>query len=153
MSNGTTADGFNFPCGPPDGAGYYVAAGLAEQAYYDRFNAWHTGEDWNGLGGGDSDLGDPVHATANGQVIASDYYTPSWGNIVLIQHQIPDGDNVWSQYAHLRERRVAMGDYVARGQRVPVARGSRNARYTVDNNIEFMNMVRGLYDLFANPLD
>jgi hypothetical protein len=116
MSNGTTTDGFDFPCGSPDGVGYYVAAGLAEQAYYDRFGAWHTGEDWNGLGGGDSDLGDPVHATANGQVIASDYYTPSWGNIVLVQHQMPNGDKVWSQYAHLRERRVAVGDYVARGQ-------------------------------------
>jgi len=30
MSNETAADGFDFPCGPPDGAGYYVAAGLAE---------------------------------------------------------------------------------------------------------------------------
>jgi murein DD-endopeptidase MepM/ murein hydrolase activator NlpD len=118
MSNGTTADGFDFPCGAPDGVGYYVAAGLAEQAYYDRFGAWHTGEDWNGLGGGDSDLGDPVCATANGQVIASDYYTPSWGNIVLVQHQMPSGDEVWSQYAHLRERGVAVGDYVSRGQRL-----------------------------------
>jgi murein DD-endopeptidase MepM/ murein hydrolase activator NlpD len=118
MSNGTTTDGFDFPCGPPDGVGYYVAAGLAEQAYHDRFGAWHTGEDWNGLGGGDSDLGDPVHATANGQVVTSDYYTPSWGNIVLIEHQMPDGENVWSQYAHLQERKVAVGDYVARGQHI-----------------------------------
>jgi hypothetical protein len=127
MSNGTETDGFDFPCGPPDGVGYYVAAGLAEQAYYDRFGAWHTGEDWNGLGGGDSDLGDPVHATANGQVIASDYYTPSWGNIVFIQHQMPNGDNVWSQYAHLRERSVAAGDYVARGQRLgTIGKGQGN---------------------------
>ena len=72
MSNGTTSDGFDFPCGAPDGEGYYVAAGLAEEAYYNRFGAWHTGEDWNGLGGGDSDLGAPIHATANGQVITSD---------------------------------------------------------------------------------
>ena len=87
MSNGTTADGFDFPCGAPDGVGYYVAAGVAEEAYYERFGAWHTGEDWTGLGGGDSDLGDPVQATANGQVVASEYFPPSWGNIVLIEHQ------------------------------------------------------------------
>jgi murein DD-endopeptidase MepM/ murein hydrolase activator NlpD len=118
MSNETTADGFDFPCGPPDGAGYYVAAGLAEEAYYNRFGAWHTGEDWNGLGGGDSDLGDPVHATASGRVIASDYYTPSWGNIVLIEHQLPDGEVIWSQYAHLRERGVNLGDRLARGQQI-----------------------------------
>jgi hypothetical protein len=118
MSNETTADGFDFPCGPPEGAGYYVAAGVAEEAYYERFGAWHTGEDWNGLGGGDTDLGAPVHTIANGQVVASDYYAPSWGNIVLIEHQLPDGGRVWSQYAHLQERLAAVGDRVTRGQRI-----------------------------------
>jgi len=118
MSNGTVTDGIDFPCGPPDGQGYYVAAGLAEEAYYQRFGAWHTGEDWNGLGGGDSDLGDRVHAMAHGRVVASDYYTPAWGNIVLIEHTTPDGEQVWSQYAHLQERSVAVGDPVGRGQQV-----------------------------------
>jgi hypothetical protein len=118
MSNGSTADGFDFPCGPPHGEGYYVAAGLAEETYYQRFGAWHTGEDWNGLGGGDSDLGDPVHAIAHGVVVASEYYAPSWGNIVLVEHSLPNDDQVWSQYAHLQERGVALNDSVTRGQRI-----------------------------------
>jgi len=116
MPDATRTDGFDFPCGPPNGQGYYVAAGLAEEEYYQRFGAWHTGEDWNGLQGGDSDLGQPVHAVAHGQVVASDYFTPSWGNIVLVEHVLPGGEQVWSQYAHLRERRVAVGDGLTRGQ-------------------------------------
>jgi hypothetical protein len=118
MPNATTADGFDFPVGPPDGKGYYIAAGLAEETYYDCWGAWHTGEDWNGLQGGDSDLGDPIHAAASGQVITSDYFTPSWGNIVLIEHEMPNGDRVWSQYAHLRERGVTEGEKVERGQQI-----------------------------------
>jgi len=30
-------NGFDFPVGKPDAKGYYVAAGLAEQEYYERF--------------------------------------------------------------------------------------------------------------------
>jgi murein DD-endopeptidase MepM/ murein hydrolase activator NlpD len=136
MPNQTTADGFDFPCGAPNGAGYYVAAGVAEETYYERFGAWHTGEDWNGLGGGDSDLGDPVLATATGQVIASDYYAPSWGNIVLIEHQLPDGDVMWSQYAHLVEREVAVGDQVTRGQRIGAIGKGHADRYPAHLHFE-----------------
>jgi len=113
-----STDGFDFPCGWPDGEGYYVASGLAEQAYYDRFGAWHTGEDWNGLKYGDTDLGDAVHAVANGVVTASDDFPTSWGNIILIEHTMPNGDKVWSQYAHLWERMVDRGNEVVRGQQV-----------------------------------
>lgn len=136
MSNGTTTDGFDFPCGWPDGNGYYVAAGLAEETYYRRFGAWHTGEDWNGLRYGDTDLGDPVHAVANGVVVVSDYFPPSWGNIILIEHHMSNGDRVWSQYAHLLERWVAMGYTVKRGQQVgTIGKGHEN-RYPAHLHFE-----------------
>lgn len=118
------ADGFQFPVGQAGHAvldDYYVAATFMDPNYHLDSNnggAWHTGEDWNGTGGGDTDLGDPVYAVAHGRVVASGHYTPSWGNIVLIEHRLPDGYLVWSQYAHVRDRFVAAGDIVSRGQQI-----------------------------------
>ncbi|UCC88683.1 MAG: peptidoglycan DD-metalloendopeptidase family protein [Anaerolineales bacterium] len=115
------ADGFDFPVGKPDGLGYYVAADLVNQAYYAERQAWHTGEDWNRkLGPGDTpdvDLGDPVYATAHGRVVTSQRF-PTWGNIVLIEHCLPSGQTVWSQYAHLQQRLVRKGDILRRGDRI-----------------------------------
>lgn len=115
-----TTDGFDFPCGAPDGKGYYVAAGLVEQPYYYRFKAWHTGEDWNAsrMPRGDVDLGDPIYTIANGMVTVADYFVPSWGKIILIEHEMPDGGRVWSQYSHCNEMIVAQGDEVTRGQKI-----------------------------------
>lgn len=110
-------DGFDFPVGKPNGGGYYVAAGLAEEAYYQRFKAWHTGEDWNGIGGGDTDRGDPVFAAANGRVEDAGRF-PSWGNIVLLEHRLPGSRQVWSQYAHLERILVKKGDLVRRGDQI-----------------------------------
>ena len=56
-------DGFDLPVGKPDGEGYYVFRGFYPNA--------HMGEDWNGNGGGNTDLGDPVYATADGVVVYS----------------------------------------------------------------------------------
>ena len=124
------ADGFDFPVARPDGLGYYVAAGLAEQAYYDRFGFWHTGEDWNRVlksgDTGDVDLGDPVYTIAHGRVVTSQSY-PTWGNIVLIEHCLPDGQTVWSQYAHLKESLVKKDDIVRRGQQIgTIGKGAEN---------------------------
>jgi murein DD-endopeptidase MepM/ murein hydrolase activator NlpD len=115
------ADGFDFPVGIPDGRGYYVAADLVNQAYYVEHQSWHTGEDWNRIAGPgdgpDVDLGDLVYAVAHGQVVTSQTF-PIWGNVVLIEHRLPSGQMVWSQYAHLRQRLVSKGDIVRRGTRI-----------------------------------
>ena len=56
------ADGFDFPVGKPNADGYYKARGMRLRS------PQHFGEDWNGRNGGDSDLGDPVYAAADGIV-------------------------------------------------------------------------------------
>ncbi len=56
------ADGFDFPVGKPEGTGYYKARGFYPNG--------HLGEDWNGRGGGDSDLGDPIYSMGTGVVVS-----------------------------------------------------------------------------------
>lgn len=56
-NNCPLSDGFNFPIGKPDAKGYYNAQKFGENN--------HLGDDWNGNGGGNSDLGDEVFSCAN----------------------------------------------------------------------------------------
>jgi hypothetical protein len=130
------ADGFDFPVGPRgDDADVFdthkVDTDLVDPAYFKAFGTWHTGEDWNGRGGGDSDLGDPIYAIAHGKVVAFGYYPPSWGNLVLIEHALPDGSRVWSQYAHLDKIMVAEeGQIVTRGQQIgTMGKGAKTEKY------------------------
>lgn len=105
-SDHPTCDGFDFPVGPPDAAGYYDAQPFGEND--------HLGNDWNGNRGGDSDLGDPVHAVSAGVVLEARDHGGGWGNVVRVFH--PCGDRVESLYAHLDTIAVAPGDRVTRGQ-------------------------------------
>ena len=110
----SVADGFDLPVGKPNGEGYYVYRGYAPNA--------HQGEDWNGSGGGDSDLGDPVYATGDGVVVYSEDYRRSWGNLVIVRHAYRGTDGIMqfvdSLYAHLDKRTVRLYQMVKRGQQV-----------------------------------
>jgi hypothetical protein len=128
-------DGFDFPVGKPDGLGYFVAAGLVDPQYHAERGFWHTGEDWNGIKGGDSDLGDPVFATAHGLVITAQPFDV-WGNIVLLEHVMPTGQKVWSQYAHLKNMLVKKGDILRRGEVVGTIGKGGNDRFLAHLHFE-----------------
>jgi Membrane proteins related to metalloendopeptidases len=87
-------------------------------------NCFHPGLDFNKAGTvGNEDEGQPVKAVANGIVVES-YFDPSWGNIIMIKHQLPDKKNVYSVYAHLKDRFVSAGDKVEEGDLIgTVGRG------------------------------
>jgi murein DD-endopeptidase MepM/ murein hydrolase activator NlpD len=105
------ADGFDFAIGAPDGIGYYDAQPFGKNQ--------HLGEDWNGLGGGDSDLGDPVYAIATGRVVFAEDVGGGWGNVVRVVHRVDDAGGageVESLYAHLEQIDVGVGELVWRGQ-------------------------------------
>jgi hypothetical protein len=108
------ADGFQLPVGPSGtGAGYYIARGYRPNG--------HLGEDWNGLGGGDSDLGDPVYAIANGFVTFARNYHVGWGNVVILRHAYYEGFELKycdSLYGHLLDFSVHEGEQVHRGQQI-----------------------------------
>ena len=116
------SDGFDFPVGPRGETvwdTYKVDATLADPNYKKSYNAWHTGEDWNGRGGGDTDFGDPVYAVSHGRVVEFGYYTPSWGNLLLLEHALPNGVVVWSNYAHLDRILVdSVGQIIPRGAQI-----------------------------------
>ena len=119
-------DGFDFPLGNVNGKGPYTS--LKDKKTYPGFYiathtgekyplGIHTGEDWNGLGGGNTDEGLPVHSTAKGIVIAAGNYEKPWGNIVMIEHRYSENGQVkkvFSLYAHLLKIAVHEGDVVSR---------------------------------------
>lgn len=111
------ADGFDFPVGKPDAAGYYKSRGLRLRS------PQHFGEDWNGRGGGNSDLGDPVYSCADGVVTFAHDVRQGWGNVVLIRHAYRDPQNeqvkfIDSLYGHLDKMMMKTGQLVKRGQQV-----------------------------------
>lgn len=123
------ADGFDFPFGDRNGGGSYTdSEGKTHNGWYIATHTAeayslgiHTGEDWNGKGGGNTDLGQPVYATANGRVIASADYGKPWGNIILIEHRYVENaqpKTVYSLYAHLEKRLTEKGDEVKRGRKI-----------------------------------
>jgi hypothetical protein len=115
------SDGFDFPFGDKDGKGGYtdLATGkkysgwyIATKAAQNYYLGIHTGEDWNGNGGGDSDFGQPVYSTAGGMVLFADTCPSPWGNCILIQHVYLENGilkTVFSQYSHLKELKIEKG--------------------------------------------
>lgn len=111
------ADGFDFPVGKPNAAGYYKARGLRLRS------PRHFGEDWNGRSGGDSDLGDPVYAIGDGIVTLAANLRKGWGNVVLTRHAYRDPASGQIRFidtlnAHLDRILVKQGQQIKRGQQI-----------------------------------
>jgi murein DD-endopeptidase MepM/ murein hydrolase activator NlpD len=63
----------------------------------------------NGLGGENSDLGDPIYAIADGRVLLACDGGPGWGNVMIVLHAyVENGERkyVQSYYGHI-ERMLA----------------------------------------------
>jgi murein DD-endopeptidase MepM/ murein hydrolase activator NlpD len=102
LATGPVPGGFDFPVGAPDGDGYYDAQPFGVHD--------HCGNDWNGNGGADTDLGDPVTAIADGVVTFASDEGGGWGNVVRVVH-----GSVESLYAHLDRIDVHPSEVVRRG--------------------------------------
>jgi murein DD-endopeptidase MepM/ murein hydrolase activator NlpD len=111
------ADGFDFPVGKPNAAGYYRSRGLRLRS------PRHYGDDWNGRGGGDSDLGDPVYAVADGVVTFAHNVRGAWGIVVLTRHAYRDPKSGQVKFidtlnGHLDKMTVRTGQMIKRGQQI-----------------------------------
>lgn len=128
------ADGFDYPVGKPNAKGYYNAQGFQKNQ--------HLGEDWNGIGGGNSDKGDAIYAVANGYVKYAEDYGSSWGNIVRILHCIPGKPNKYieSFYAHTDTMLVKEGSWVKRGDKIATI-GDAHGSYPAHLHFEMRNKI------------
>ncbi|MEL6863408.1 MAG: M23 family metallopeptidase [Bacteroidota bacterium] len=134
------SDGFDFSVGKPNAEGYYKALYFGQKR--------HLGEDWNGEGGGNTDLGDPVYTSGNGLVIFSRHVCCGWGNVVRIVHRLrnhPEYKYIETVYAHLDKRQVEVGDMVYRGKQIGTI-GTADGKYSAHLHLEarnFTNMSLG----------
>ncbi|MEM8954226.1 MAG: M23 family metallopeptidase [Verrucomicrobiota bacterium] len=108
------ASGFDYPVGGSKAEGFYVRHAFRV--------GLRTAEIWEGIHGGDTDLGEPVYSIAEGTVVMSHGPGGRWGGVVIVRHRYRDHDGqirfVDSLYAHVRNRTVRVGDRVARGQKI-----------------------------------
>lgn len=131
-----SADGFDMPVGKPDAVGYYRSRGL--------IIGRHMGDDWNGSGGGNTDLGAPVYATAHGLVIYARDARMGWGKTVIIRHVYWENRR-WnyadSFYTHLHQIFVREGQQAKRGQLVGSI-GTNRGMYVAHLHFEIRKNLR-----------
>jgi murein DD-endopeptidase MepM/ murein hydrolase activator NlpD len=124
------ADGFDFPVGKPEAEGYYKARGFR--------SGGHVGEDWDGVRGGDTDLGDPVYSVGDGIVVFARDVHLGWGNVIIVRHAYRENGNVRyvdALYGHLNSMLVGRGQRVARGQRIATM-GTAHGQYDAHLHFE-----------------
>lgn len=121
--------GFDFPVGKPNARGYYNAQKFQENN--------HLGDDWNGVGGGNSDLGDPIYSVANGYISEVKNYDGGWGNVVRIVHLY--NDKLYeSLYAHCDTILVSEDRFIKKGEQIATI-GNCNGEYLAHLHIEIRN--------------
>jgi len=124
------ANGFDFPVGNVDGKGSYIS--LIDKKKYDSWYVAvatgdqikfgiHTGEDWTGSGGSNTDLGQPVYSIGAGIVISAKGYPSPVGKVVAIEHRYMENDTIKkiiSLYVHMKDIIVKKGDTVERREQI-----------------------------------
>jgi murein DD-endopeptidase MepM/ murein hydrolase activator NlpD len=123
----------------------------------DQRGGHHTGDDLNGIGGMNTDFGDPVYAAADGLVIYAGEPSPGWGKIIILAHRDPNGQPLQTMYAHLEKSKVLLGALVARGEVIGTV-GTANGYYPAHLHFEIrqsngVEIDGGYLERFLNHLD
>ncbi len=130
-----TATRFDFPLGSENGALVYNAQPFTQNK--------HLGDDLNGIGGENSDLGDPIYAVADGRVLFAHEGGPGWGKIIILIHAYRENGErkyVQSYYAHIERMFVAPPQIVRRGQQIATV-GTADGRYLAHLHFEMREFV------------
>ena len=130
-----TAARFDFPLGSEHGALAYNAQPFTENR--------HLGDDLNGIGGENSDLGDPIYAIADGRVLFAADGGPGWGNAIIVLHAYEENGvrkYVQSYYAHVETIRVEPRQDVRRGEQIATV-GNASGRYLAHLHFEMREFV------------
>lgn len=127
LAKAPRASRFDAPMGSPLGALTYNAQPF--------LTTRHLGDDLNGIGGWDSDLGDAIYAAGDGEVTFAGWPSDGWGNVIQILHRLPNGETVTTFYGHLKTINVPVGGLVRRGDRVGTV-GKADGRYLAHLHFE-----------------
>lgn len=100
----------------PFQSSYYISCGY--WGYYG-----HTGIDITCSGA----LGKPIYAAASGRVIRATWSNVSYGNHLLIDHGVKDGQSVTTLYAHCQTLLVSEGQEVSQGQLIAYCGSTGNS--------------------------
>ncbi len=126
---------FDFPLGSENGALAYNAQRFTENR--------HLGDDLNGIGGENSDLGDPVYCVADGRVLVARDGGTGWGNVIIVLHAYLENAHcnyVQSYYAHVEKMLVHPGEDIRRGQQIATV-GTGGGRYFAHLHFEMREFV------------
>jgi hypothetical protein len=126
---------FDFPLGSENGAMAYNAQRFTENH--------HLGDDLNGIGGENSDLGDPIYAVGDGRVLLGREVGAGWGNVIILLHAYNENGErkyVQSYYAHLESILVHTGEDVRRGQKIATV-GTAGGRYFAHLHFEMREFI------------
>ncbi len=122
---------FDFPVGKPNAKGYYNAQKFQENS--------HLGDDWNGIKGGNSDLGDTIYSISNGYIMETKNYKGGWGNVVRINHFFKN-KLYQSVYAHCDTILIKQNQFVKRGDKIATI-GNCNGVYLAHLHLEIRDSI------------
>jgi hypothetical protein len=121
---------FDAPMGSEHGALTYNAQPF-------RINR-HLGDDLNGIGGLNSDLGDAVYASGFGRVVYAGVPGPGWGKMIILAHRVREADMtsvIQTVYAHLDQLLVKQDQVVQRGEKIGTV-GTADGQYLAHLHFE-----------------
>lgn len=124
---------FDYPMGSEHGA-------LTYNAQRFRLNR-HLGDDLNGIGGLNSDLGDAVYAAGFGRVVYAGIPGPGWGRMIILAHRVPDATDasqvrlIQTVYAHLEQILVKPDQLIQRGEMIGTV-GTADGQYLAHLHFE-----------------
>jgi hypothetical protein len=86
-----------------------------------RSSGLHSGVDYK------VPVGASISASASGTVVRASYH-PDYGNVIVIDHGTigPNGERIYTLYAHLNDMNVKLGDTVSEGQSIGSSGGALN---------------------------
>jgi len=111
----TVTTEFGYPLGDPVTTSWGLMQAFNHFFADPRYNSYHAAEDWYQRGG--TTAGEPVYAVADGVVkyaAAANYP----GDVVILEHLLPDNQIYYSMYGHMGSHLVNQGQSVTRGQQL-----------------------------------
>ena len=146
-----TAGVFQMPFSPP--SSYKPTPEQYTMQWNTDFQKYHLAEDWNGIGGGSTDMGYPLYAIADGVVIAVDNIgtvVPSIGKAIKVRYTLPDGKQVDSVYMHVQDIFVIENAIVVPGQKIATI-GDGNGYYLNNAHLHWEMRTDLSLELRKNP--